>query len=92
MNNNAVATTDEKYKEITDFCRTFNYPSSTTHSYIRKGEIALHQFPGEPRPKINVSEALRVLSKVKRRYTLPTLRIVRHDDGSVPQRKSNLFA
>jgi hypothetical protein len=79
---------DDQYKDVPDFCSTHDYAPSTTYHYIRNGEIALHQFPGEARPKINVAEALRVLSKVKRRYTNPQLRIIRHDDSALPKQQS----
>jgi hypothetical protein len=86
---NVAQNTLDEYKELSDFCRTYNYAISTTHRYIRNGDIALHQFPGEPRPKLNVAEALMVLSKVKRKYTNPLLRIIRHDDSESP--KVDLF-
>jgi len=85
----------DEYKELTDFCRTYDYPLSTAHRYIRNGDIALHQFPGEPRPKLNVAEALQVLSKVRRKYTNPLLRIIRHDEGAPTKTdtpKIDLFA
>jgi hypothetical protein len=79
----------EDYMFPTQFCSTFRYSYSTTNARIRRGEIALHQFPGDPRPRIEVAEALRVMSAIKRPYTGPTLRVVRHDDAA-PQ-KADLF-
>jgi phage terminase small subunit len=87
--NTATLNTEDDYMEVQAFCKAYDYASSTVHPYIRKGDIALHQFMGEARPKINVAEALRVMANVKRRYSLSTMRIVRHDEA-VPQ-KANLF-
>jgi hypothetical protein len=85
MTNTAVLDTQPEYMEIQTFCKIDNHASSTVHTRIRKGEIALHQFMGDSRPKINVAEARQVLANVKRRYSLPTLRIVRHDDSAPPK-------
>ena len=58
----------------------------------------MHQFSGEGRPKIHVAEALQVMSAIKRPYTGPALRLVRHDeDGNSvavaqPQEKADLFS
>jgi hypothetical protein len=81
MTNAAVIPTEDEYMEIPKFCIVEKRSPSTVHSQIRKGRIALHQFMGDPRPKINVVEARQVLSTVKRKYSFPTLRIVRHDDA-----------
>lgn len=76
MGNSALKTADQEFLTPTEFSVKFKFPYSTLSGRIRKGEIALHQFQGEPRPKINVAEALRVVSTIKRPYTLPTLRLV----------------
>ena len=75
------------------FCQKYHFAHSTLSKYIHKGDIALHQFADAARPKINVSEALRVMSVIKRPYTAPTLRLVRHDGTveALPD-KSDLFA
>ena len=85
MSNGASATAldaalNEEFMTPTKFSKTFGYAYSTLSVHIRRGEIALHQFSDEARPKVNVSEALQVMSKVKRAYTLPTLRVIHHDD------------
>lgn len=82
---------DEEFMTPTKFSKTFGYAYSTLSVYIRRGQIALHQFHDEARPKINVSEALQIMSKVKRAYTLSTLRVIRHDDKMQPK-KVDLFA
>jgi len=72
MATTSTATTSiitEDYMFPTKFCETFGFSYSTTNARIRRGEIALHQFSGEPRPRINVAEALRVMSAIKRPYT-----------------------
>ena len=87
---------EEEYSEIAPFCKMDDWPISTVHRYIRRGDIALHQFMGERRPKIRVAEARQVLAKIKRRYTGPDLRIIRHDgDAALPiveRKKVDLFA
>jgi hypothetical protein len=87
------AVTTEDFQTPAEFCRTYNLPPSTVSARIRKGDIALHQFFGEPRPKINVSEALRVTSAIRRPYNSPDLRLVRHDEPVAARPvKSDLFA
>ena len=94
---NAINTdTTEEFLSPTQFCQTFRFSYSTLSARIRKGDIALHQFAGEARPKISVSEALQVMSAIRRPYSAPELRLVRHDeDGrSVAQteEKPDLFS
>lgn len=74
------ALVEQDFMTSTQFCETFGYPYSTMSARIRKGDIALHQFLGEARPKINVAEAHQVMSAIKRPYTGSALRLVRHDD------------
>jgi hypothetical protein len=81
----------------TRFCQKYRFAHSTLSKRIRMGDIALHQFSGEARPKINVAEALRVMSAIRRPYTAPELRLVRHDEDGNPvaverTEKSDLFA
>jgi hypothetical protein len=89
-----VASNTEEFMYPTKFCDKFRFAYSTLSARIRSGEIALHQFPDERRPKINVSEALQVMSVIKRPYNSPDLRVVRHDDdaGAARPVKSDLFA
>jgi phage terminase small subunit len=89
----AITDTDE-FLSPTLFCQKYSFAHSTLSKYIRKGDIALHQFSGAARPKVNVAEALQVMSTLKRPYTNPALRLVRHDDEPVVARpaKSDLFA
>jgi hypothetical protein len=87
--------TTEDFLSPTQFCQKFGFSHSTLSKYINKGDIALHQFSGEARPKINVAEALQVMSAIKRPYTGPALRLVRHDKDATPvatAEKSDLFA
>ena len=75
--------------------KKFGFAYATLSVRIRRGDIALHQFSGEARPKINVAEALQVMSAVKRQYASPTLRVVRHDEDGTPiaqTEKPDLFA
>jgi hypothetical protein len=82
----------EEFLSPADFCRQYGHANSTLSKHIHKGDIALHQFSDAARPKINVSEALQVMSTIRRPYTNPALRLVRHnDDGSVVPR-NDLFA
>jgi predicted site-specific integrase-resolvase len=86
--------TDPDFMTPTKFADVFGYDYSTLSVYIRKGDIALHQFTGEKRPKINIDEAIRVMSAVKRPYRSPTLRVIRHDDRTQPvaeTKKNDLF-
>jgi hypothetical protein len=78
------------YMTPTKFADIFGYANSTLSVYIRKGDIALHQFAGETRPKINIDEAIRVMSALKRPYRSPTSRIIHHDDKAQPK-KNDLF-
>ena len=88
----------EEFMSPTKFSQKFGFAHATLSVRIRRGEIALHQFSGEGRPKVNVAEALQVMSAVKRQYASPTLRVVRHDeDGNSvavaqPQEKADLFS
>jgi hypothetical protein len=86
----------EEFISPTKFCQKFGFAHATLSVRIRKGDIALHQFFGEGRPKVNVAEALKVMSAVKRQYASPTLRIVRHDEEGVvdarPEEKADLFS
>jgi len=84
-----VAPTTDEFLSPTQFCQKYRFAHSTLSKYIHKGEIALHQFPDAARPKINVSEALQVMSALKRPYTAPSLRLVRHDDKAP---KADLFS
>jgi hypothetical protein len=91
----AVTNTGEDFLSPTQFCQRFQFAYSTLSARIRAGDIALHQFTGEARPKINVAEALQVMSAIKRPYTGPALRLARHDEGGVvdaPQEKIDLFS
>ena len=88
---NADAT--EEFLSPTRFCQKFGFAHATLSVRIRKGDIALHQFSGEGRPKVNVAEALQVMSAVKRQYASPTLRIVRHESVDAHQgEKADLFS
>jgi hypothetical protein len=83
MSTSATATTaanTEEFLSPTKFCQKFGFAHATLSVRIRKGDIALHQFSGEGRPKVNVAEALQVMSAIRRQYKSPTLRIVRHDE------------
>jgi hypothetical protein len=97
MNTSATAinaATTEEFLSPTKFCQKFGFAHATLSVRIRKGDIALHQFSGEGRPKVNVAEALQVMSAIRRQYKSPTLRIVRHDeDGTFIEmtKKANLF-
>jgi hypothetical protein len=93
MSTQDAATFTDDFMQITRFCETFGFAYSTVSKYIHLGEIALHQFSDERRPKINVAEALRVMSAIKRPYTAPDLRIVRHDQAPVKTeiKKVDLF-
>jgi hypothetical protein len=73
---------DPDFMTPTKFADIFGYAYSTLSVYIRKGDIALHQFAGETRPKINIDEAIRVMSTIKRPYRSPTLRVIQHDEKS----------
>jgi hypothetical protein len=84
----STAITDD-FISPTQFCQKYRFAHSTLSKYIHKGDIALHQFSDAARPKINVAEALQVMSAIKRPYTAPTLRLVRHDDTAP---KTDLFA
>jgi hypothetical protein len=89
-----TADTDD-FLSPTQFCQKYQFSYSTLSARIRRGDIALHQFSGEARPKINVAEALQVMSAIRRPYTAPELRLVQHDeDGSPVARpeKPDLFA
>lgn len=92
--NAVLPTADDEFLPPAQFCQKYRFSHSTLSVRIRKGEIALHQFLGEARPKVNVAEALQVMSTVRRPYTAPAVRVVRHGEGSTaPQpRKVNLFA
>ena len=54
--------------------------------------------PAKARPKINVPEALQVMSAIRRPYTGPALRLVRHDEDGTsvavtqPEEKADLFS
>jgi hypothetical protein len=56
----AINKSNQEFLSPADFCRQYGHANSTLSKHIHKGEIALHQFSDAPRPKINVSEALRV--------------------------------
>ena len=90
--------TTEEFLSPTQFCQKFQFAYSTLSARIRTGDIALHQFSGEARPKINVSEALQVMSAIRRPYTGPALRLVQHDEDGTPaataqtKEKPDLFA
>jgi hypothetical protein len=87
--------TDPDFMTPTKFAEVFGYAYSTLSVYIRKGDIALHQFEGEARPKINIDQAIRVMSAVKRPYRSPTLRVIRHDDSAkskIETKKNDLFS
>jgi hypothetical protein len=97
MTNSSHAITDviEDFLSPTQFCQKFHFAYSTLSARIRTGDIALHQFSGEARPKINVAEALQVMSAIKRPYTGPALRLVRHDENGTSdaqREKSDLFS
>jgi hypothetical protein len=94
MITSATASVTEDYMSPTKFCETFRFAYSTLSARIRNGDIALHQFSDTRRPKINVSEALQVMSSIKRPYNSPDLRVVRHDDGNgaAVAVKTDLFA
>lgn len=87
---------DEEFLYPADFCRKFHFSHSTLSQPIRRGDIAVHQFSGAPRPMVNVADALQVMSAIKRPYTAPLVRIVRHDGETVsvePKKQtSDLFA
>lgn len=85
-----LSTSAQEFLTPTKFCEALGYAYSTLSVYIRKGDIALHQFSGEARPKISVAEAIQVMSAIKRPYRSPTLRVVRHDDKA--RSKVDLFA
>lgn len=88
-----VASTTEEFMYSTKFCDKFRFAYSTLSARIRSGQIALHQFPGERRPRINVAEALQVMSVIKRPYNSPDLRVVHHDEKPEAARpKTDLFA
>jgi hypothetical protein len=90
-----AAATTEDFLSPTKFCQRHGFAHSTLSKRIRMGDIALHQFSGEARPKINVAEALQVMSAVRRPYSAPDLRLVRHDeDGNsfAPHEKADLFS
>jgi hypothetical protein len=92
----AVTNTTEDFLSPTQFCQKFQFAYSTLSARIRTDDIALHQFSGEARPKINVAEALQVMSAIKRPYTGPALRLVRHDEDGTsvaqPAEKADLFS
>lgn len=100
MTNSSHAITDtiQDFLSPTQFCQKFGFAYSTLSARIRTGDIALHQFPGEGRPKINVPEALQVMSAIRRPYTGPALRLVRHDEDGTsvavtqPEEKADLFS
>jgi hypothetical protein len=48
------------------FCQKYRFAHSTLSKFIHKGDIALHQFSDAARPKVNVAEALQVMSALKR--------------------------
>ena len=83
MTNSSHAITDtiQDFLSPTQFCQKFGFAYSTLSARIRTGDIALHQFPGEARPKISVPEALQVMSAIRRPYTGPALRLVQHDEN-----------
>ena len=78
-----VASTTEEFMYSTKFCDKFRFAYSTLSARIRSGEIALHQFPGEQHPRINVAEALQVMSVIKRPYNSPDLRVVHHNQKPI---------
>jgi hypothetical protein len=85
----------EDFLSSTQFCQKYKFAHSTLSKHIHKGEIALHQFSDAARPKINVAEALQVMSAIRRPYTSAFLRLVRYDENGnpVPQiEKPDLFA
>ena len=83
-----ASVTNDEFLSPTMFCQKFRFAHSTLSARIRRGDIALHQFSGAPRPLINVAEALQVMSTVRRPYTALALRLVQHDDnGNSVERK-----
>jgi hypothetical protein len=72
---------EDAFSEIQEFCRKYNHSPSTVSIYIHRGLIELHQFMGDARPKVRDSQANSVMARVKKRYSSPNLRIVRHGEN-----------
>jgi hypothetical protein len=69
---------------------------TSLYSQIRKGNVTIHFVAGDSQAKVSLSEARDLLNTVPRKFSAPTLRIVRHDEEGVAdaqqQEKADLFS
>jgi hypothetical protein len=74
------AVSEEDYPTIAEFCRTYKHAYSTTSEFVRNGRIPIHQFMGDKVARVYAPQANEIMSKVKKRYTRPTMCIIQHDE------------
>jgi hypothetical protein len=74
---------------IPECAKLINRTYTTLYNHVRKGNITIHFIAGDAQAKISLSEARELFETVKRRFSAPTFRIVRHDEESVAVHTKN---
>ena len=79
---------------IPECAKLINRPYTSLYNQVRRGKITIHFISGDPHAKISLSETRELFESVKKRFSAPSFRIIRHDEESIEAEpeKSDLFA
>jgi hypothetical protein len=94
MSNIDPAAIPDDLETITKCAELINRPYSSVYNQVRRGNITVHFFSGDAQAKVSLSEARQLFETIKKHFSAPTFRIVRHDEKSTAAQteKSDLFA
>ena len=96
MSNSNLATIPNDLVPIPECAKLIGRSYTSVYSQIRKGNVTVHFTAGDPQAKVSLSESQELFKTVPRKFSAPTFRIVRHDEGAVadaqPKERADLFS
>ena len=91
-----LATIPDDLVPIPECAKLINRSYTSVYNHVRKGNITVHFVAGASQAKISLSELRELFTTVKRKFSAPTFRIVRHDEEGVVDahqgEKADLFS
>lgn len=89
-----LATIPDDLLPIPECAKAIGRPYTSLYTQMRKGNVTVHFIADDTQAKVSLSEVKTLFETVKKRFSAPSFRIVRHDAESVEAQpeKSDLFA
>jgi hypothetical protein len=94
MDKGILATIPNDLVPIPECAKLIGRPYTSLYNQMRKGNVTVHFVAGDSQAKVSLSEVRELFITIKKRFSAPEYRIVRHDSGDIEAEaeKSDLLA